>query len=476
MHPRLLILFLCILVHGPVQLSARPNILLMIGDDCTYNDLPVNGGRNPRTPAIDQLASEGLVFNRAYLSMSMCNPCRTELYTGLYPIRSGAAWNHSAARPGTKSIVHYLGGLGYRVGISGKLHVGPAESFPFERIKGVEPRAVAQTADYDSADLIQFMKRDPGQPFCLVLGFSVPHSPWTFGIADHLDPARIKLPPNIADTEATRADYCKYLTEIEELDRQAGLSLEALETAGQADNTIVLFTSEQGSQFPGNKWTNWNTGVHTTMIVRWPGVTPANKRTDAMIQFADVTPTLVDAAGGDWTSLGLDGTSFLPVLRGETDQHRRFAYFVHNNVPEGPPYPIRAVTDGTFHYIRNLRPDLLYIEKHLMGEGNWHDYWPTWMAETGPDLRGSRSINQGAVDLINRFMRRPAEEFYQLADDPHNLKNLAEDSRFTSVKANLSAELDRWMNRQGDPGALIDNEEDWRASREGKPFEPLTRR
>jgi len=110
----------------------------MIGDDCTYKDLPLYGGENARTPNIDQLASESLVFNKAFLSMAMCNPCRTELYTGLYPVRGGSAWNHSAARDGLKSIVHYLSDLGYRVGISGKVHVGPDKVFPFENVNGLK--------------------------------------------------------------------------------------------------------------------------------------------------------------------------------------------------------------------------------------------------------------------------------------------------------------------------------------------------
>ena len=108
----------------------------------------------------------------------------------------------------------------------------------------------------------------------------------------------------------------------------------------------MLFTSEQGSQFPGNKWTNWDTGVHTALIARWPGKVAAGERTDAIVHYADVLPTLLELAGGDSTNHDYDGTSFLPVLLGEKQSHRQFAYGTHNNVPEGPPYPVRTVTDG----------------------------------------------------------------------------------------------------------------------------------
>ena len=121
--------------------TEKPNILLIIADDATYRDLSLYGGQNVSTPNIDHLARDGVVFNNAFLSMSMCNPCRTELYTGLYPARNGSCWNHSAARVGTKSIVHYLGDLGYRVGLCGKKHVNPEEIFPFEM--SPESKAVA---------------------------------------------------------------------------------------------------------------------------------------------------------------------------------------------------------------------------------------------------------------------------------------------------------------------------------------------
>ncbi len=442
--------------------APRPNFLIVIGDDCTYNDLPLYGGENVATPHIDQLASEGLTFHRAFLAMSMCNPCRTELYTGLYPARSGACWNHSAARPGTKSVVHYLGRLGYRVGLTGKKHVVPQRSFPFEKVDGVEGGCVSQTAKFDDAGMQAFMTRDPDQPFCLVVGLVVPHCPWTVGSLER-PPADLKLPPNIADTAATRGDFAKYLAEIEVMDQHVGRTLKALEETGRSDNTIVIFTSEQGSQFPGNKWTNWNTGVHTAFIVRWPGQTQAGRRTDALIQYADVLPTLIEAAGGDAKPGSLDGASFLSVLRGQSERHREYAYFMHNNIPEGPPYPTRSVTDGTYHYVRNLLPDALYIEKHMMGQLQWHAYWPTWVFET--------TFNSRTNELVKRFMRRPAEQLYRIDDDPYEMTNLAGSEEHAEAQKRLSAELDRWMQEQGDPGAAIDTQRQWKAAREGKHFE-----
>ena len=440
----------------------KPNILMMIADDATYNDLSLYGGQNVETPNIDRLARQGLVFNRAYLPMAMCNPCRTALYTGLHPARNGSCWNHSAARPGTKSLPHYLGDLGYRVGLCGKKHVGPHNCFPFENVPGIEGGCVHPNPEFGVEGIRAFIGQNSDAPFCLVVGLFEPHAPWTLGDPDHFDLDALELPSYMADTPETRSDYAKYLAEIEVLDREIGDILGVLDQSGRADDTIVIFTSEQGSQFPGCKWTNWNTGVHTGFVVRWPGkVAPGY--TDAIIQYEDVTPTLIDAAAGNPQAIDFDGSSFLPVLLGDSDAHREHAYFMHNNIPEGPPYPIRAVTDGTYHYIRNLTPEAIYIEKHLMGPNKWHQYWPTWVADT--------TFNEHTRFVVTRYMHRPAEQLYRMDDDPCEMTNLADDPTHAAAKERLSAELDRWMAQQGDPGAEIDTEAQWQAAKQGRHFE-----
>lgn len=440
----------------------KPNILMMIADDATYNDLSLYGGQNVETPNIDRLARQGLVFNRAYLPMAMCNPCRTALYTGLHPARNGSCWNHSAARPGTKSLPHYLGDLGYRVGLCGKKHVGPHNCFPFENVPGIEGGCVHPNPEFGVEGIRAFIGQNSDAPFCLVVGLFEPHAPWTLGDPDHFDLDVLELPPYMADTPETRSDYAKYLAEIEVLDREIGDILGVLDQSGRADDTIVIFTSEQGSQFPGCKWTNWNTGVHTGFVVRWPGkVAPGYA--DVIIQYEDVTPTLIDAAAGNPQAIDFDGSSFLPVLLGDSDAHREHAYFMHNNIPEGPPYPIRAVTDGTYHYIRNLTPEAIYIEKHLMGPNKWHQYWPTWVADT--------TFNEHTRFVVTRYMHRPAEQLYRMDDDPCEMTNLADDPTHAAAKERLSAELDRWMAQQGDPGAEIDTEAQWQAAKQGRHFE-----
>ena len=119
------------LLNGHLR-AERPNILIIMADDCTHSDLPVYGGQNATTPNIDRFAKQGLVFNKAYLAEAMCQPCRAELYSGKYPMANGCAWNHSASFPTLRSMPHILGDADYRVGLAGKVHVKPQAAFPFE--------------------------------------------------------------------------------------------------------------------------------------------------------------------------------------------------------------------------------------------------------------------------------------------------------------------------------------------------------
>lgn len=461
----LLLISIMTLVQG-VSISAKqPNFLIIMADDCTYNDLALYGGKNAKTPNIDRLAKQGLTFNRAYLAEAMCQPCRAEMMTGQYPLHNGCAWNHSASRSSVKSMPHHLGALGYRVGLAGKVHVKPASAFPFESINGFDPNCVRNpTKDHSLNGIRSFMKRDNKQPFCLIVALVEPHVPWVMGDPSQYPPSNLKLPPTIADTPRTREDFAKYLAEITYMDGQVGEILTTLKETGGEEDTLVLFTSEQGSQFPGNKWTNWNTGIHTALLARWPKYIPAGKRTNALVQYADILPTLVDLAGGKPEIYPYDGKSFKSSLLNKTNKHRKFVYGIHNNVPEGPPYPIRSVSDGEYHYIRNLLPDEIYIEKHLMGSrGNGslnNPYWSTWIWDSWNTPRSYR--------LVKRYMHRPKEQLYNVKNDPYEMKNLASDNKYHKHLTMLRAELDRWMIEQKDPGAVVDTMQAIQASRKDK--------
>ncbi|MAT13593.1 MAG: heparan N-sulfatase [Rhodopirellula sp.] len=448
-----------------ITVAEQPNFLIIMADDCTYNDLPLYGGKNASTPNIDRLASQGLTFNRAYLSEAMCQPCRAELYSGRYPLGNGCAWNHSASLESVTSMPQHLSALGYRVGLAGKVHVKPAKAYPFESVQGFDANCVRNpTKPHFLSDVEDFMARDKSQPFCLVVALVEPHVPWVMGDASAYPPTKLKLPPNIADTARTREDFSRYLAEITYMDGQVGELLKTLDNSGRADETVVLFSSEQGAQFPGCKWTNWDTGLHTALIARWPGKIAADTRTDALVQYADVLPTLVTLAGGESSQQQYDGREFSEVLRGNSTEHRKYVYGMHNNIPEGPSYPIRTVSNGTFRYIENLRSDEIYIEKHLMGSrGNGelnNPYWATWVWASGekPEV----------YKLVHRYTRRPAQQLYHTTDDPYELTDLAGKKDVMKIQKDLQNELYRWMQSQNDPGAGLDTQKAIQAARQGK--------
>ncbi len=222
--------------------AAPPNVVIIMADDCTYNDLPLYGGQNAHTPNIDRLASEGLTFNRAYLASAMCQPCRAELYTGLYPMRNGCAWNHSACRPSVRSIAHVLRDRGYRVGIAGKVHVKPDSVFPFEKVGGCESSCVRDpTREMDLTQTKAFVNTDE-RPFCLVIALVEPHVPWVMGDPSQYPAEKIKLPPHVADTPTSREAFGRYLAEITYMDDQVGQILAAVDKSGKRYETFVLFS------------------------------------------------------------------------------------------------------------------------------------------------------------------------------------------------------------------------------------------
>jgi len=418
----------------------KPNFLFILADDVTYNTLGCYGGRDAKTPNIDKLASEGMRFTKAYCATAMCAPFRAELYTGLYPVHNGVAWNHSSAKPGTKSVCHYLKEQGYRVGLSGKKHASPASTFPFENVKGF-PAA---------AGVRNFITKDKNQPFCLFLCSHNAHAPWTTGDASRFDQDKIMLAPVQHDNPATREVMSRYLAEVVDLDREVGEILTLLDRTGQRNNTLVMFSSEQGWALGFAKWSNWDLGVRTAFMARWPGKIKAGRTSDALIHMADVLPTFLEAANSVAKREQFDGRSFYQHLLGQKQPLREYVYGIHNNVPEGRPYPIRSIRDAQYHYILNLTPDASYHEKHVMAENSRLIWWPA--------LKEAEAKNDtDAIALLNKFHKRPAEELYKVDSDPYETKNLTDHPEYAEVKERLHAELKRWMSEQKDPGVAMDD-------------------
>ncbi|MCW0484247.1 sulfatase family protein [Gaoshiqia sediminis] len=438
----------CYALSVSAQQSKKPNVLFFIADDLARNELGCYGGENVKTPHIDRFAKEGVRFNRMFSSTTMCAPTRASIYTGLYPVHNGVYKNHGDTKPEVKSIVHYFQEMGYRVGLTGKTHFRPRSVYNFEMIEGFEPNCVKRTADYTFNGISGFMKRDDKQPFCLVVCSTLPHAPWTVGDPAQFEPEKLKLPPHFVDNAETREALCKYLAEVAALDQQFGDVLETLEKTGKEKETLVIFSGEQGPQFPGGKWTSWDYGQKSAFIIKSPEGYLNGKTTEAVVQYEDVLPTLIDYAGGKIPK-EMEGESFLPVLKGKKSGHRKWAYGVHNNVPEGTPYPIRSIRNDSYKLIVNLTPEASYFEKHLMNP-NKEGYWDTW-------VRDAKS-NDVAKKWVDRYVTRPEIELYDTEKDPWELTNLASDQKMKPIIDRMKKELFNWMKQQGDTGKALDVE------------------
>lgn len=430
-----------------LQAADKPNIVIIMADDLGTNELGCYGGTNLQTPNIDRLAQEGLRFTNNYTSSAMSVPIRASLYTGLYPARHGSYQNHKASYNNLKSVAHYLADLGYRVGRTGKDHPSNQPGvYPFEKVPGFTQNCVSATADYTTSGITSFIQRNNDEPFCLFVCSIHPHVPWTWGDAGKFNPAKVTLPPNCVDNPKTRNTFCKYLAEIQELDNEVGAIMDVVTKTCKSDNTLVIFLGEQGPQMPFGKWTCYNYGQHSAMIARYPAGIPRGAVTNALVQYEDVLPTMIEFAGGEAIA-GLDGSSFLSVLYDKSSEHRQWAYGMHNNIPEGTSYPIRSIRDKRYKLIINLTPEVPYYEKHMM-DPNTDNMWNSWL--------NTAQKNEYALFLTNRFVNRPAVEFYDLEVDKWELNNVAALPIHAKQIDLMRTELERWMRSQGDRGVMMD--------------------
>jgi uncharacterized sulfatase len=433
-------LFLLIWILGcPSALAQRANIVFFLADDCTNWDLSCYGSPDAQTPYIDQLAKEGMKFNRCYQAAPMCSPTRHNLFTGLYPVKTGAYPNHTFAREGTKSLVHYLEPLGYRVAQAGKRHIQPKEVFPFEYL--------GNDKNPDFAKVERFFQEVSAskEPFALFLCSNEPHSPWDKGNPAQYDARSIQLPPNFVDSPETREAFSKYLAEISYMDGQVGQALDLLEKYDLDENTLFVFASEQGNSFPFSKWTLYEAGVKSALIARLPDRIPAGSESEAVVDYTDLVPTFIELAGG--TVPGhLDGHSLLPLLEGRREKGKEYSFSLQTTrgiIQGSEYYGIRSVVNEEYRYIWNLTPEVPFRNIETNGD-RVSDWYKSWLAAAETDER--------AENLVSNYSHRPAEELYHIKNDRWCLVNLAGDPTYAGVIQELRGELMAWMEACGDEG------------------------
>lgn len=423
--------------------AERPHIVLFISDDHTWKDCGPYGGTDVRTPNLDRLARESMRFDLAFAATPTCAPSRSAIYTGLYPFRNGAHANHSLVRDDVRSMPRHLKDLGYRVVIAGKTHIGPREVFPFEYLEGsnVMPEGKKHIlwTDLSTAAVDKLLaSHEKSVPLCLVVCSHSPHVFWPPN--DGYDPAKIALPPYLVDTPQTRDARCRYYTDVSWMDKQVGEVRDSLARHGYSDRTLFMYTADQGAQWPFGKWNLYDVGIHSPLIVHWPGHVRAGSSTRAMVSLVDLLPTLVEAGGGT-PPADIDGRSFLPVLLGRSDQHHQQVFASHTGDANMNRAPMRCIRTDRYKYILNLAPQIPYTT-HISRSDDRENYWNSWLDLAKTDAAAARTVE--------RYEHRPAEELYDLQDDPYELKNLAGDPGRAELLERLRLQLKEWRIQQGE--------------------------
>ena len=418
-------LVLSTFVYGSDLNGSRPNIVFFLTDDQSLFDYTAYGSKKAPTPISGAFAKESLVFNRAYTAQAICAPSRSTLYSGLYPIKHGCFINHTEIRPGVKTIPNYLKPLGYDVILAGKSHVKPNNQFEWtEHFHPVPKEVTGKPRPSIPSKKIANLFKTADKPFCLMVACEFPHGP--FFKETSIKPEDVDLQPFRNDTLETRIGTTKYYESIAESEREFKILLDLIDQYNLTDDTIVIFASDHGMH--DGKFTVYDRGLHVPFIVRWPGkIKPG--RTDALINFVDFVPTIIDLAGGKIPET-LDGKSLVSIFERKKDSHHDYVYGVGHRQGTIGRYinPQRSISDGRYHYIFNFN-SLERIERERK-QGKKINYF----------------IERGAKVHPNR----PEEEMYDILNDPHEMKNIADNPTYVSKQNELKKELFKWMESQND--------------------------
>ncbi|TVY47307.1 N-sulfoglucosamine sulfohydrolase [Lachnellula cervina] len=445
--------------------TTKRNILLLIADDLGKNlgcyGAPV------LTPNIDALAAESILFSHAFTSTASCSNSRSVIYTGLHTHQSGqyglaGKAHHFVIFDHVKTSPAFFREHGYLTGLIGKVHVGPDQAYPWHVRNESTTRDVAWVAD--QADGFFEQAKEADQPFFLTVGYIDPHRDMTrsgFGNQDVFDakirdvpyePADIKVPAYINNLEESRFEFSEYYRSISRLDQGIGLILEKLQASGLADDTLVVFLSDNGPPFLNSKTTLYDAGVRLPFIVRNPKAKAEAKGIENpnMISYVDIFPTFLDWAGkAEQAPEGLAGQSILPILEKpelvpESDwKHHVFGSHTFHEVTNY--WPTRFLRTRRYKYHRNVAWRLDFpFSADLYGSLTWDGIRHSQPhGKEGEIMVGPRKLQD--------YIFRPPEELYDLDEDPLEVVNLAKDEKYQQKLKEFRGRLEKWQDDTLDP-------------------------
>lgn len=403
--------------------SKPPNILYLHSHDTGRYVQPY--GHPVPTPNIQRLADQGVLFRKAFCAAPTCSASRACLLTGQYGHSNGMlglahrGWSLNDYR---QHLVHPLHEAGYHSVLIGEQHIAKRpDVIGFDRVIKIETTHVETVAPA----AIEVLAEPPPEPFFLSVGFFETHR--DFLAPPSLRDSLYSMPPaNLPDTPETRRDMAAYKASARSLDQGVGSVLEALDSNGFADNTLIVFTTDHGLAFPGSKATLFDRGLGVMLILRGPGGFSGGKVLDALVSHVDVYPTLCELAGVPRPEF-LQGSSLLPLVRGEASSIRDelFAEMTWHAAYE----PQRAVRTERWKYIRR------FGDRRTPVLANCDD-------SPSKDLL----LELGWAEREIAF-----EQLYDLAFDPNEATNLAGDVAFEDVRADLAGRLNDWMVQTEDP-------------------------
>ncbi len=449
-------LYIVLVTLPTLQAAPRRNVVLLISDNQNWDDVGCYGNSVIQTPNIDQLAREGIRFQYAFATTACCGPSRAVIYTGLMTHQNGQyahphAIHTNRLQPKVKTIFQYLQANNYRTAILGKQHVAPLERYPFSvdlAMNGYFVKKMAENAE-------EFVRGSGEKPFFLVLGYHDPHPTsrnmpeWGMkrkeeGIeAVQYDPKEVIVPQYLPDQPEVREGLAGYYQQISRLDQGVGLILEMLKRTGKEDETLVIFTSDHGSSEPGAMATHYEPGVRIPLIVRNPLSSKKNHVSNAMVTLADLVPTILD-----WTEtkpksrkniIPVPKRSFLSVMELDDAKQWDEVFLSHVGHESTMYYPMRTIRTRRYKLIWNMA---------------WRSEYPlpidtlnreTWIRAT------KRKEGMIGLRTIDAYLFRNVVELYDLQNDPDEIVNLANDSKYAEVRGELSNKLMQWLEQTKDP-------------------------
>ena len=413
-----IVISLTVDAFGQYASNSKPNIFIYISDDQNSWDYEIFGNKQVKTNNFDRLVNEGLRFSNAYTAQAVCAPSRSQLFTGLFPMKNGCYANHLPVR-NVKDINDFMNESGYDVVLAGKGHIKPNSVFNWTRYfpTNSERRIPIEKVE-------EYIVNS-NKPLCIIFSSDLPHGP--FPKSSDYNNKPLDYDPSLKNISSNIGNYkAGYYKNIEDDNDQLGIVLSMLETVSNLDESIFIYISDHGLK---GKWSVRETGLKIPMVIRWPNVIPPYTKIDKLVSIVDILPTIVEVSGGKKNE-SLDGKSLIPIIQNSNISFRDYIFGIatRQNIQKCYVFPSRSVRGKRYKYIINFNSkevvkDNLVLNKHI-------NYF----------------IERGA----NKFDEVPYEELYDLEADPYEHVNLAKEESFLLIKQKLSDVLNDWMISQND--------------------------